>query len=117
MTAKSDRMGIRLEPTDSARAALAARGRPDLLSEGVATGAVQVTPDGRLIVLLADRQTIGGYPKIAHVATVDLPLLAQTRPGDMIRFRDVSVEEAQALWLAYEQRLATDRHGIDLHAG
>ena len=61
-------------------------GLHEMVSEGVATGTVQVPPDGQPIVLLADRQTIGGYPKIATVATVDLPLLAQARPGERWAF-------------------------------
>jgi antagonist of KipI len=64
---------------------------------------------------LADRQTIGGYPKIATVATVDLPLLAQLRPGDSVGFRDTSVAEAQELWLAAERQFATVKQGIALH--
>lgn len=117
VTAHSDRMGLRLEPAEAVRSILGGGARPEMLSEGVATGAVQVSPDGRPIVLLADRQTIGGYPKIAHVAAVDLPLLAQARPGDAIRFREVSVAEAQKLWIASESVLATVRHGIALHVG
>ena len=73
--------------------------RPELLSEGVAFGAVQLPPDGQPIVLMADRQTTGGYPKIATVTSASLPLLAQCPPGEgKVRFRAVSVEEAQARW-------------------
>ena len=78
-------------------------------------GTVQVPPDGQPIVLLADGQTIGGYPKIAVVATVDLPLLAQLRPGDTIGFREVAVAEAQELWLAAGRQFATVKQGIALH--
>ena len=73
----------------------------ELLSEGVAFGAVQVPPDGQPIVLMADRQTTGGYPKIATVTSASLPLLAQCPAGEgTVRFRAVSVEEAQAQWRA-----------------
>jgi antagonist of KipI len=77
---------------------------------------VQVPPDGQPIVLLAERQTVGGYPKIATVASVDLPLLAQLRAGDTVAFAEISVAEAQELWLASEQFLATVKQGIALHA-
>jgi antagonist of KipI len=110
VTARSDRMGLRL-----AGPALADGGLPEMVSEGVATGTVQVPPDGQPIVLLADRQTIGGYPKIANVATVDLPLLAQARPGDTVGFREVSIAEAQELCLAAERQIATVKQGIALH--
>jgi len=111
VTARSDRMGLRL-----AGPALADGGLPEMLSEGVATGAIQVPPDGQPIVLLADRQTIGGYPKIAHVASVDLSALAQVRPGDTVGFQEITVAEAQQLWLAAERQIATVRHGIAAHA-
>jgi biotin-dependent carboxylase-like uncharacterized protein len=90
---EADRMGLRLDG-----AALAFRDGPagaDVLSEGVATGAIQVPADGRPIVLLADHQTTGGYAKIAHVIGADLWQLGQARPGDTVRFRAVPVAEAQ----------------------
>jgi antagonist of KipI len=110
VTARSDRMGLRLVGP-----ALGGGKLPEMISEGVATGTVQVPPDGQPIVLLADRQTIGGYPKIANAATIDLSLLAQARAGDTIGFREVSVAEAQQLWLAAERQIATVHHGIALH--
>jgi antagonist of KipI len=119
VTPRSDRMGLRLAaPAGSALAgpALAGGGVREMISEGVATGAVQVPPDGQPIVLLADRQTIGGYPKIATVASVDLPLLAQLRSDDTVGFREVSVGEAQELWLAAKRQLATVKQGIMMHA-
>ncbi|HTT56518.1 MAG TPA: biotin-dependent carboxyltransferase family protein [Opitutaceae bacterium] len=111
VTARSDRMGLRL-----AGPALADGGLPEMVSEGVATGAIQVPPDGQPIVLLADRQTIGGYPKIAHVASVDLSALAQVRPGDTVGFQEITVAEAQQRLLAAERQIATVRHGIAAHA-
>jgi antagonist of KipI len=78
----------------------------------VAPGTIQVPPDGQLIVLGADAQTIGGYPQLAHVITVDLPLLAQLRPGDMVRFSEVSLAEAHRLVLAREKALAILRRGL-----
>lgn len=107
--AQSDRMGYRLEgPT------LETTGGRDLLSEGVAFGTVQLPPGGVPIVLMADRQTTGGYPRIGEVASVDLPLLAQLRPGDRLRFRTVTVGEAQAAEAQREAELAQARLAIRL---
>lgn len=98
LSPNSDRMGLRLE---GPRLDLFERVEP--LSEAVAFGTIQLPPDGNPIVLMADRQTTGGYPRIGEVASVDLPLLAQLCPGDHVRFRQVSLGEAQALYLAREQ--------------
>ncbi len=98
---ESDRMGVRLSG-----APITHLGDGNIISDGVSAGAIQVPGDGLPIVLLADAQTTGGYPKIAHVATVDLSRLAQLRPGDGVRFAPIPVDEAQALYLerlrAYE---------------
>lgn len=77
-----------------------------MVSEAVSFGTVQVPPDGSPIVLMSDRQSAGGYPKIAYVASVDLPLLAQALPGERISFAMITLEEAQALYLAREAWLA-----------
>ncbi|HEX7118470.1 MAG TPA: biotin-dependent carboxyltransferase family protein [Longimicrobiales bacterium] len=95
---ESDRMGYRLEgprleTTDGA----------EMISEGVAAGTLQLPPGGDPIALMADRQTTGGYPRIGQIATVDLPRMAQLRPGDGVRFREVGLAEAQALYLARER--------------
>lgn len=107
VTTQSDRMGARLRG-----AALTRNRTAELVSAPVAPGTIQVPPDGQPIVLLADAQTIGGYPQIAHVITVDLPLVAQLRPGDRVRFTEVSLEEAQALLLARERALGMLREGL-----
>ncbi|GAA3409242.1 biotin-dependent carboxyltransferase family protein [Paenibacillus hodogayensis] len=96
---RSDRMGSRLSGP-----ALQLSAPLELLSEGVSHGTVQVPPDGQPIVLLADRQTTGGYPQIAHVASVDLPAVAQTKPGEQIRFREIGREEAE--WLLVRRECA-----------
>ena len=86
----SDRMGLRLtgEPTPR---------RPgELVSEPVSPGAVQITNDGLPVVLGVDGQTIGGYPKVAHVIRADLDRLAQLRPGGAVRFGRVTLDEAEA---------------------
>jgi antagonist of KipI len=102
ITAKSDRMGLRLSGPELGLDSVSR----ELLSEGVAFGSVQVPPDGRPIVLMADRQTVGGYPKIAQVTSVDLAKLAQARTGDTVRFKETTLAEAQALYLEQEQSLA-----------
>jgi len=105
----SDRMGYRLEGE-----ALALRAPREMLSEAVAFGTVQLPPGGAPIVLMADRQTTGGYPRIGEVASVDLPLVAQLKPGDQLRFRMISLAEAQQLFLELERDLAQARLAIAL---
>jgi antagonist of KipI len=88
----SDRMGCRLEgPELDLKIA-------DLISFGLAMGCVQVPPSGHPILLLADHQTAGGYPVVAGVARVDLPLAGQLGPGDGVRFRETTLAEAQDAW-------------------
>jgi antagonist of KipI len=107
VTARSNRMGIRLDGPKLQRSTTA-----DLVSSAVAPGTIQVPPDGNPIVLMADAQTLGGYPRVAHVASVDLPLLAQLAPGDGIRFVRTTVREAHALLHASEHALALLRQGL-----
>ena len=90
VSAASNRMGLRLKGTPLARK------QGELVSEAVAPGAVQVANDGLPIVLGVDGQTIGGYPKVAHVIRADLDRLAQLRPGDRVRFVRVTPDEAAA---------------------
>jgi antagonist of KipI len=106
----SNRMGCRLEGPG-----LVTGGPTEVLSEAVTFGTIQIPPSGKPIVLMADRQTVGGYPKIAEAATVDLHLLAQLRPGDRLRFELVSLAQAQALWLKREQEIITIREAVDKH--
>jgi antagonist of KipI len=106
----SDRMGVRLEGIE-----LKQNHDIDLISEAVAPGTIQVPPGGKPIVLLGDCQTIGGYPKIAHVIGVDLPIAAQLRVGDRIRFCEVSLAEAHHLLAERDRDLAEFRVGIELH--
>jgi len=107
VTPSCDRMGMRLKGPTLARSSGA-----ELLSAAVAPGTVQVPPDGDPIVLLADAQTLGGYPRAAHAIAVDMPLLAQLAPGDGVRFVASSVAEAHALARAQERRLAVLREGL-----
>ena len=110
VTPDSDRMGARLDGPELERI-----DATDLLSEAVAPGTLQVPPNGKPILLLGDCQTIGGYPKIAHVITVDLPIAAQLWPGDAVRFHEVSLAEAQDLLRAREEDFARFRVGLSLH--
>jgi antagonist of KipI len=77
----------------------------ELLSTAVTPGTIQVTNDGNLILLMADCQTTGGYPRIAQVAAVDLPLCAQLKPGDTIRFKEIGWKEAEILYIQHKHEL------------
>jgi len=102
---EADRMGIRFEGPTIAHARSVDQGGADIISDGIAPGAIQVPGAGLPIVLLADRQTVGGYPKIATVASVDLPRLGRLLPGQTVRFAAIGVEEAEALRRDQEARL------------
>ena len=105
----SDRMGVRLNGPELKR-----RDETDLISEAVAPGTIQVPPSGKPILLLGDCQTIGGYPKIAHVITVDLGIAAQLRAGDRVRFSEVSLQDAHRLLIERERDLDRFRIGLSL---
>lgn len=87
----SDRMGYRLEGEP-----VTCRKTVDIISDATVPGAIQIPANGKPIILMADRQTTGGYAKLGAVISADLPLLAQAGPGNKIRFEQVSVEEAQS---------------------
>lgn len=100
ITPNSDRMGFRL------------KGEPlfiekplEMVSSAVNFGTIQLLPDGQLIVLMADHQTSGGYPRIANVVTTDLPLLAQLGANDKVAFHPISTEEAENLLVRFENDL------------
>ena len=109
VTADSNRMGVRLDGPELQR-----KHDVDLTSEAVAPGTIQVPPAGQPIILLGDCQTIGGYPKIAHVSTVDLSRTAQLRPGDRARFREISLGEAHALLRRREHDFRCFKAGLKL---
>ena len=94
VTGEFDRMGCRLDGKFIAR-----KDDRDMISDGIAFGAIQVPAHGKPMVLLADRQTTGGYPKIANVISVDIPKLVQRKTDHKIRFQAVTVQEAQRLLL------------------
>ena len=92
VSSTSDRMGYRLQGPE-----IAHKERADIISDGIVLGSVQVPADRQPIVMMADHQTTGGYPKIATVISADIPLLAQCLPGSsVIKFKAITVEEAQA---------------------
>jgi biotin-dependent carboxylase-like uncharacterized protein len=114
----ADRMGMRLDGP-----ALSHRRGWDIVSDAVATGAIQVPGSGQPILLLADHQTTGGYPKIATVVSADLPVVGRRRPGDPLRFAAVSIEEAEQIARDAERRVTalaasfrpvSENGGIDL---
>jgi biotin-dependent carboxylase-like uncharacterized protein len=94
VTSDFDRMGCRLEGPF-----IASKDGADIISDGIAFGAIQVPSHGKPIILLSDRQTTGGYAKIATVASVDIPQLVQRKIDDKVRFRAITVQEAQKLYL------------------
>ena len=98
----ADRMGYRL----SGPPLRAPSGT--LLSEGIALGAIQITPDGQPIILLKDRQTIGGYPKLGCITALDAAALAQRRPGDTLRFTPANLADAIQQRRQFEQFFGID---------
>lgn len=106
---QSDRMGFRLE------------GKPlrlekprEFISSAVNFGTIQLLPDGQLIVLMADHQTTGGYPRLGHIVTHDLPLAGQLGARDGIGFHTILVKEAEALLLNFEKEIRLFKAGIRL---
>ena len=93
VTSDFDRLGCRLEGPY-----IAAKESSDIISDGIAFGSIQVPAHGKPIILLADRQTTGGYAKIATVASVDIPKLVQRKTDHKIRFQPITVQEAQELY-------------------
>lgn len=110
VTKQTDRTGSRLRA-----ATMINLGEPDeMISEAVTHGTLQVTPNGELIALQAEHHTTGGYPRAAHVITVDLPLLGQIKAGDTVRFRETSIEQAHELLMARERAIAQVKHRVSL---
>jgi antagonist of KipI len=116
VSADSNRMGYRLSGKP-----LKVQNQAEIISTPVTRGTMQLTNDGTPIVLMADAQTIGGYPRIAQVAAVDIPRLAQKRAGEAVRFEFISYAEACALFLKREQEGVKTEMSIRLklkeHAG
>ena len=108
ITRNSNRMGFRLngEP-------LYLLNKIELISSAAAFGTIQLLPDGQLIILMADAQTSGGYPRVAHVASADLPILAQLGANDKVNFEIISIEEAEGLALEFERDLSLLKVGVN----
>lgn len=104
----SDRMGFRLNGTG-----LELNEKIEMISSTVAFGTIQLLPDGQMIILMADHQTSGGYPRVAHVASVDLPVLAQLGANDQMNFRLISSLEAENLMLEFERDLNLLKIGVN----
>lgn len=92
---QTDRMGMRLSGEKIATQSTG------IISEGIALGAIQVPPDGQPIILLNDRQTLGGYPKLGCVSKIDLSRLAQAKPGTVIHFKKSTFAESTQKWLTF----------------
>jgi biotin-dependent carboxylase-like uncharacterized protein len=92
ITVNSDRMGYRLKGSK-----INSKNGSDIITDGIPLGSIQVPLDGMPIVMLADRQTTGGYAKIATVISVDVDKFAQMKPGDKVKFTRINLEEAQQL--------------------
>lgn len=109
---ESNRMGFRLQGPSITRLT-----ESEILSSGTTFGTVQLLPDGQLIVLMADHQTTGGYPRIATITAVDLPLIAQLGSGDEISFELIDLEAAENLLLDLERDIAFLKTGLRLRRG
>lgn len=107
----SNRMGFRLsgEPISLSKPI-------EMISSAVGFGTIQLLPDGQMIVLMADHQTTGGYPRVAHVISHDLPLLAQLGAGDKVAFHLIEASEAEELALEFERELSFFRIGCKFQA-
>jgi allophanate hydrolase len=108
VSASRDRMAQMLEGP-----AVRAVAGHDIVSDGTVSGSIQVPASGRPIVLMAERQTTGGYPKIATVASIDLPRLAQAMTGASLRFKVISQDEAETLSIAQSQALTAALSGLE----
>jgi antagonist of KipI len=107
----ADRMGFRLEGD-----CLNLEKSNEQISSAVAFGTIQLLPDGQLIILMADHQTSGGYPKIANVISVDLPILAQLSVGQHITFREIAVEVAESVYMKQEREIKKFRSAVQFYS-
>lgn len=109
ITSDSNRMGFRLAGPPLSRLSSF-----EMLSSGTTFGTIQLLPNGQLVVLMADHQTTGGYPRIANVIEMDLPRLAQLGPNDKVQFSLIELSEANRLLLDFERDLAFLKTGLQL---
>lgn len=108
VTPEFDRMGCRLEG-----AAVEHKESGDIISDGIAFGAIQIPSAGKPIIMLADRQTTGGYTKIANVITADFRIIGQLKAGDKVRFEKVSIAHAQDALLTQRAALRMLRKSVE----
>lgn len=108
VTNEADRMGYRLSGPK-----IAHKGGADIISDGITMGSVQVPGHGSPIVMMADRQTTGGYTKIATVITPDINYIGQLKPGDKIRFKSITIKEAQEIYKDYKNKLDSIKQYIN----
>lgn len=106
---KSDRMGYRLKGQK-----IELKEKFEMISGEVSFGTIQIPPDGNPIILLADRGTSGGYPKIAHVTSYDLPKLVQLKPHSKVKFKKVTLKEAEEMYLKREAYIYELKKSIKL---
>lgn len=109
ISSQSNRMGYRLEGKK-----LVLEQKTEMVSTAVTAGIVQVTHEGNPIILMADAQTIGGYPRIARICAADIPLLAQTRPGVNIRFKEIDEEVSSGRCKELSSRMKMLKNGISM---
>ncbi len=107
ITQESDRMGIRLEGDK-----IEAKGGVDIISDGIPLGAVQIPSSGKPIIMMADRQTVGGYAKIATVVSADIGLIAQSKPGTKVHFTAVSLKESQRIYKKHKHELSWNEYRL-----
>jgi antagonist of KipI len=111
ITQNSNRMGFRLEGKP-----LYSLDNAELVSSAVDFGTIQLLPDGQMIILMADHQTTGGYPRIGHVISADLTILAQLGANERVNFQLISIDEAEAIALKFERDLKFLKTGIKFHS-
>jgi len=97
---QSDRMGYRLQGEN-----ISSSSQKEMISTAVTRGTIQLLPDGQLIILMADHQTTGGYPRVGHVISANLPALAQKNAGDKISFQKIDLSEAEEILFTQERNL------------
>lgn len=108
LTNEADRMGLRFEGEK-----IEHKNGGDIITDGISFGAVQVPSHGQPIVMMADHQTTGGYTKIAGIISADLPKAAQLKPGCKVNFQQVSVEEAQDIYVKELEELKALKEKLD----
>ncbi len=106
---KSDRMGYSLSGEK-----IEFKEKLEMISESVSIGTIQIPPDGNPIILLADAQTVGGYPKIAHVAQVDIQKIVQLKPNDKLTFKKITLKEAEKLYFEREKYIEELKKSMQL---